>query len=311
MERWRWMPRDLGKAHVVLNIPAFTLKVMNNGNKIWETRVVVGKPETATPILSETMKFITVNPTWNVPPSIVYGEYLPVLQQDPTAIARMGLKVVQNNDGSLHMYQPPGDGNALGRIRFNFPNKFLVYQHDTPDKHLFAKETRAFSHGCMRVQDPLKYGEVLLSIARPKDNYTVDKLRSMYGPEEREITFPTPIPVHVTYQTAFVDESGKLVLRDDIYGRDSRTLAALKGEDRRIASMPMDRRAEQQPSYQRGPVNLPYGVVTEGSSRYASRYDNGGFFESLFGGPRYYQPQYQPRPPAQVERRRYNTRPLN
>ena len=313
MERWRWMPRDLGKSHVVLNIPAFTLKVMNNGNKIWETRVVVGKPETATPILSETMKFITVNPTWNVPPSIVYGEYLPVLQQDPTAIARMGLKVVQNNDGTLHMYQPPGDGNALGRIRFNFPNKFLVYQHDTPDKHLFAKETRAFSHGCMRVQDPLKYGEVLLSIARPKDNYTVDKLRSMYGPEEREITFPAPIPVHVTYQTAFVDESGKLVLRDDIYGRDSRTLAALKGEDRRIASMPMDRRAEQQPSYQRGPVNLPYGVVTEGSSRYASRYDGGGggFFESLFGGPRYYQPQYQPRPPAQVERRRYNTRPLN
>jgi len=314
MERWRWMPRDLGKSHVVLNIPAFTLKVMNNGNKIWETRVVVGKPETATPILSETMKFITVNPTWNVPPSIVYGEYLPVLQQDPTAIARMGLKVVQNNDGTLHMYQPPGDGNALGRIRFNFPNKFLVYQHDTPDKHLFAKETRAFSHGCMRVQDPLKYGEVLLSIARPKDNYTVDKLRSMYGPEEREIPFPTPIPVHVTYQTAFVDESGKLVLRDDIYGRDSRTLAALKGEDRRIASTPMDRRAEQQPSYQRGPVNLPYGVVTEGSSRYASRYDGGGgFFESLFGGPRYYQqqPQYQPRPPAQVERRRYNTRPLN
>ena len=103
-----------------------------------------------------------------------------------------------------------------------------------------------------------------------------------------------------------------MVLRDDVYGRDSKTLAVLKGEDRRIASTPMDRRAEQQPSYQRGPVNLPYGVVTEGSSRYASRYDGGGgFFETLFGGPRYYQQQYQPRPPAQVERRRYNTRPLN
>jgi L,D-transpeptidase YcbB len=310
MERWRWMPRELGKAHVMLNVPSFTLKVVNNGSKIWETRVVVGKPETATPILSETMKYITVNPTWNVPPSIVYGEYLPVLQQDPSALARMGLRVVQNNDGTIHIYQPPGDGNALGRIRFNFPNKFLVYQHDTPDKHLFAKETRAFSHGCMRVQDPLKYGEVLLSIARPKDNYTVDKLRSMYGPEEREITFPAPIPVHITYQTALVDESGKLVLRDDIYGRDSRTLAALKGEDRRIADVPMDRRGEQQASYQRGPVSLPYGVVTEGSSRYASRYDGGGFFDSLFGGPRYYQQPVQ-RPPGQVDRRRYNTRPLN
>lgn len=308
MERWRWVPHDLGKAHVVLNIPAFTLKVFNNGAKIWETRVVVGKPDTATPILTETMKFITVNPTWNVPPSIVYNEYLPVLQQDPNAIARLGLKVTQNADGSIHMYQPPGDGNALGRIRFNFPNKFLVYQHDTPDKHLFARETRAYSHGCMRVQDPLKYGEVLLSIARPKDGYTVERLRSMYGPEEREIPFPTPIPVHITYQTAYVDEAGKLVLRDDIYGRDAKTLAVLKGEDRQIADVPMDRRGELQASYARPPVNLPYGVVTEGSSRYASRSDGGNFFEMLFGGPRYYQPQ---RPPAQVQRRGSSSRPLN
>jgi L,D-transpeptidase YcbB len=311
MERWRWMPRDLGKAHVVLNIPTFNLKVVKDGKQIWETRVVVGKADTATPILSETMKYITVNPTWNVPPSIVYGEYLPVLQQDPGALSRIGIRVVQNNDGSLHMYQPPGDGNALGRIRFNFPNKFLVYQHDTPDKHLFSRDRRAFSHGCMRVQDPLKYGEVLLSIALPNQGYTVDKLRSMYGPEEREIKFPTPIPVHITYQTALVDESGKLVLREDIYGRDARTLAVLKGEDRQIADVPMDRRAEQQASYQRPSVTLPYGVVTEGyNPRYAYRSDGGNFFEMLFGGPRYYQ-QQPPRPAGQVERRRYNTRPLN
>jgi murein L,D-transpeptidase YcbB/YkuD len=311
LERWRWVPHDLGKSHVVLNIPNYTLTVFNDGNKIWETRVVVGKPDTPTPILTETMKFITVNPTWNVPPSIVYNEYLPVLQQDPTAIARLGLKVVQNNDGSIHMYQPPGDGNALGRIRFNFPNKFLVYQHDTPDKHLFARDTRAYSHGCMRVQDPLKYGEVLLSLVRPKDGYTVERLRKMYGPEEREITFPTPIPVHITYQTAYVDEAGKLVIRDDIYNRDSKTLAVLKGEDRNIADVPMDRRGEQQASYARPPANLPYGVVTEGgSSRYASRSDGGSFFEMLFGGPRYYQQQQQQ--PTQADRRRgYYSRPLN
>jgi murein L,D-transpeptidase YcbB/YkuD len=303
LERWRWVSHDLGRAHVVLNVPSYTLKVFNKGEKIWETRVVVGKPETPTPVLSETMKYITVNPTWNVPPSIVYGEYLPVLQQNPYAIERLGLRVVQNNDGTIHMYQPPGDGNALGRIRFNFPNKFLVYQHDTPDKHLFAKETRAYSHGCMRVQDPLKYGEVLLSLALPKENYTVDKLRKMYGPEEREIKFPTPIPVHITYQTAYVDDNGKLVIRDDIYNRDSQTLAVLKG-DRLVADVPMDRRAEQQGSYQKTPVNLPYGVATEGSSRYSYR-DGGSFFETLFGGPRYYQ-----RPPAQVQRRSYS-RPLN
>jgi murein L,D-transpeptidase YcbB/YkuD len=310
MERWRWVPHDLGKSHVVLNIANFTLKVFNNGNKIWETRVVVGKPDTPTPLLTETMKYITVNPTWNVPPSIVYNEYLPALQQDPTAMARLGLKVVQNNDGSIHMYQPPGDGNALGRIRFNFPNKFLVYQHDTPDKHLFARDTRAYSHGCMRVQDPLKYGEVLLSLVRPHDGYTVERLRKMYGPEEREITFPTPIPVHITYQTAYVDEAGKLVIRDDIYGKDAKTLAVLKGEDRNIADVPMDRRGEQQASYTRPRAGLPYGVVTEGSSRYVSRQaDGGNFFEMLFGGPRYYQQQPQP---SQAESRRGSySRPLN
>ena len=98
------------------------------------------------------MKFITVNPTWNVPPSIIQNEYLPALQQDPQAMERIGLKVEQNRDGTVRIWQPPGDRNALGRIRFNFPNKFLVYQHDTPDKHLFAHDKRAYSHGCMRVR---------------------------------------------------------------------------------------------------------------------------------------------------------------
>ena len=171
MERWRWLPRELGEpklgnAYVMLNIPDFTLKVMHNGAQAWTTRVVTGKPgKQATPELSETMKFITVNPTWNVPPSIVYNEYLPALQQDPTVLERMGLRLSQNRDGSVHISQPPGAGNALGRIRFNFPNKFLVYQHDTPDKHLFAHDTRAYSHGCMRVQNPDNYAETLLGIA--------------------------------------------------------------------------------------------------------------------------------------------------
>ena len=110
------------------------------------------------------MKFITVNPTWNVPPSIIANEYLPAVRQDPGVLERMGLRMEQNRDGTVRIYQPPGDRNALGRIRFNFPNKFLVYQHDTPDKHLFAHDKRAYSHGCMRVENPLLYGEKLLSI---------------------------------------------------------------------------------------------------------------------------------------------------
>src|SRR5206468_2576720 len=134
-----------------------------NGAQVWNTRVVTGKPgKHATPMLTETMKFITVNPTWNVPPSIIYNEYLPALQQDPTVLQRMGLKLERNRDGSIHISQPPGEANALGRIRFNFPNKFLVYQHDTPDKHLFARDERAFSHGCMRVQNPDQYASTLL-----------------------------------------------------------------------------------------------------------------------------------------------------
>jgi L,D-transpeptidase YcbB len=241
MERWRWLPRDLGKAYVMVNIPEYTLRVFNNGALAWKTRVVVGKPSMPTPLLSETMKFITVNPTWNVPPSIIQNEYLPALQQDPTALERIGLKVEHNRDGTVHIYQPPGDRNALGRIRFNFPNKFLVYQHDTPDKHLFANEKRAFSHGCMRVQDPLKYGEVLLSIALPKEGYTQERLHRMFGSNEQNINFPTPIPVHLTYQTAYVDDAGKLVIREDIYGRDARVLAALRGDERRFADIAVER----------------------------------------------------------------------
>jgi murein L,D-transpeptidase YcbB/YkuD len=117
-----------------------------------------------------------------------------------------------------------------------------VYQHDTPDKHLFSQARRAFSHGCMRVQYPDKYAEVLLGISNPKDGYTVDKIHHMYGTGERDIHLTTPIPVHVTYQTAFVDDAGRLAIRDDVYGRDAKLLALLKGEDRRIADVPVERR---------------------------------------------------------------------
>jgi len=229
MERWRWYARDLGEAHVVVNQPDFTLKVMHHGAQVWTTRIVIGKPSMATPLLSETMKFITVNPTWHVPPSIVHNEYLPALAQDPTVLSRMGLHVSYSG-GHVSISQPPGPGNALGRIRFNFPNRFLVYQHDTPDKHMFAHEVRAYSHGCMRVQDPAKYAEVLLNIARPQEHWTAQRITGMFGHGEQDIQLqPTPIWVHLTYQTAFVDNAGKLQMRRDVYNLDSRTLAAIRG----------------------------------------------------------------------------------
>ncbi|CAN7668079.1 L,D-transpeptidase family protein [Bradyrhizobium sp. LjRoot220] len=285
MERLRWLPRQLGasslgNAYVILNVPDFTLKVMQNGAQVWTTRVVTGKPGNhATPMLTETMKFITVNPTWNVPPSIIYNEYLPALQQDPTVLQRMGLKLERNRDGSIHISQPPGEANALGRIRFNFPNKFLVYQHDTPDKNLFAKEERAFSHGCMRVQNPDQYASTLLNIVMPNDKYTPEKIRSMYGRSEIDLRFPTPIPVHITYQTAFVDDAGKLQLRKDVYGRDARMLPLLKNSGSRDLENVV---AHANPSYARPsgaslPSNVAFNSDFSGSS-------GPSFFERLFGG---------------------------
>jgi murein L,D-transpeptidase YcbB/YkuD len=261
MERWRWLPRDLGTAYAMLNIPDYTLKVVDHGKTVWSTRVVVGKPgRMATPLFSETIKYITINPTWNVPPSIIKNEYLPALEQDPDALDRIGLKVVQNRNGTIRVYQPPGAGNALGRIRFNFPNKFLVYQHDTPDKHLFARAKRAYSHGCMRVQDPDRYAEVLLSLTQPTDGYTIDRIRRMYGTGERNINLDHPMPVHLTYQTAFVDDTGRLQLRDDVYGRDAQILALLKGSERQVADVPIVRRnSSTKPVVARLPQRQQYG----------------------------------------------------
>jgi murein L,D-transpeptidase YcbB/YkuD len=251
MERWRWYPRDLGNTHVLVNQPDFTLAVMRNDAQVWTTRIVIGKPSMPTPLLSETMKYITINPTWHVPQSIVQNEYLPALAQDPTVLDRMGLRVSYSG-GEVQITQPPGDGNALGRIRFNFPNRFSVYQHDTPDKQLFGHEVRAYSHGCMRVQDPAKYAEVLLSIARPHERWTAERIKNMFGSAEQDVQLPTAIWVHLTYQTAFVDNAGKLQLRRDVYNLDSRTIAAIKSH-RAIVEAAPQRKREQQASSGSGP----------------------------------------------------------
>jgi murein L,D-transpeptidase YcbB/YkuD len=245
MERWRWMPRDLGKTHVELNIPDYFVRVFHNGEKVWQTRTVVGKPGHETPLLTETMKFITLNPTWNVPQSIIYNELLPIYEtSDPQIFERQGLKMERDRDGSVRVFQPPGERNALGQIRFNFPNKFLVYQHDTPEKNYFNHDKRAYSHGCQRVQNPLKYAEVLLSYASPKANYTEAGIKRMLGGEEKQLDFQTQIPVHLMYQTAFVDEQGKLEFRDDIYGLDAKLMSILKGSERQVADVAIERPAD-------------------------------------------------------------------
>ena len=189
MERWRWYPRDLGNSHILVNQPDFTLKVMHNGGQVWTTRIVIGKPSMATPLLSETMKFITVNPTWTVPQSIVRNEY-PGAGAGPDGARAHGLaRELQRRRRDDHA--AARRRNALGRVRFNFNNLFGL-----PARHagqaVLLHDVRAYSHGCMRVQDPAKYAEVLLNIARPNERWTAERVTRMYGGAEQNLQLSRP-----------------------------------------------------------------------------------------------------------------------
>ncbi|HZL41468.1 MAG TPA: L,D-transpeptidase family protein [Pseudolabrys sp.] len=236
MERWRWLPRDLGKTYVMVNIPDYTLKVVHDHQVTWRTKIVAGKPQTPTPLLSASMDTVLVNPSWFVPQSIIQNELLPLYANDPNIFDRMGLEVKKGLDGNINVVQPPGAANALGRIKFNFPNKFQVYLHDTPEKRLFAADRRAFSHGCMRVEDPTKFGEIMLHLAMNGQTPNSQQLLGMFGKEEKTFKLMNKPTVHLTYQTAFVDD-GKLVLRDDIYGFDARINSIMHSDERRIADV--------------------------------------------------------------------------
>ena len=251
MERWRWLPRDLGRTYVMVNVPDFSLRIVHDHQEQWHTKIVAGKPQTPTPLLSAPMDNVLVNPSWHVPQSIIKNELMPRYGRDPNIFARMGLQVKRQPDGTLSVTQPPGAGNALGRIKFNFPNKFSVYLHDTPDKRLFANDKRAFSHGCMRVENPTKFGEVLLHLAMNGPTPDSQQLSALFGREERSFKLTDRPTVHLTYQTAFVDDSGKLQLREDIYGFDERIRTILHSDERRIADLaPSQDAKREQPSAQ-------------------------------------------------------------
>jgi len=237
MERWRWLPRDLGRTYVMINIPDYTLKVVRDNGIVWRTKIVAGKPQTPTPLTSEPMDHIIVNPSWYVPQSIIQNELLPLYEKDPNIFQRMGLEVKKGADGNINVVQPPGAANALGHIKFAFPNKFQVYLHDTPEKRLFAYDRRAFSHGCMRVENPTKFGEVMLSLAMPGQTPNSDQIARMYGQDERTYKLVNKPMVHLSYQTAFVDDQGKLVVREDIYGFDARIRSILTTDERRVADV--------------------------------------------------------------------------
>jgi murein L,D-transpeptidase YcbB/YkuD len=223
MERWRWLPADLGERHIFVNIPEFRLRLFEGRDMVHQTRVVVGKTESPTPVFSDQMEYVIVNPSWTVPPSIMKKEFLPALARDPSYAARLGYEVIRRN-GQISVRQPPGERNALGYVKFIFPNDHAVYLHDTPSRSLFAAERRAFSHGCVRVDQPFRLAEQVLS---QQGNWSEEKLRSLVGKGERYIRLQEKLPVHLTYFTLAVDEHGQLKHFDDLYGHHAKVRAAL------------------------------------------------------------------------------------
>ena len=223
MERWRWLPADLGQRHIMVNVPEYRLQVVEGRNVVHQARVIVGKEQSQTPIFSENMKYLVVNPSWTIPPSIMKKEILPALANDPYYAARKGYKIIRRGD-RISVQQPPGERNALGFVKFMFPNQHAVYLHDTPNRNLFAAGKRAFSHGCVRVDKPFELAEEIMG----KDGkWTEEKLRGLIGKGERYVNLTNPLPVHLTYFTLAVDEKGEVKRFDDIYGLDRKVRAAL------------------------------------------------------------------------------------
>jgi murein L,D-transpeptidase YcbB/YkuD len=210
MEFWRWQPRQPGADRLVVNIPEFEARLFRADSEILSARVIVGKPDKPTPLFSNRMEYLVVNPSWNVPQSIIKNEMMNKLG----ALRRMGYDVETVN-GRLRVRQPPGERNALGRIKFIFPNDYAVYLHDTPSRNLFSAPVRAFSHGCVRVDEPLTLAVALL---RPERGWSEQRLEKMFGKSERRVNLPEPLPIHLVYFTLRADDSGELQRFDDIYG---------------------------------------------------------------------------------------------
>jgi len=251
MERWRWLPHDLGPFYVMVNIPEFMLRVMVDNKPAYTTRVVVGKPDKQTPIFSKDMQEIVFGPFWNVPTSIKVEEIRPYLREEAAWLFGGGgwnTSVFQRHDlriryagreldpGSidwnrvdirnLELFQPPGPSNVLGRVKFVFPNKHDVYIHDTPQKFLFANSVRAESHGCMRVQNPDQLAAVLLKQDQNwSQGQTMSAIENGY---DQHIALRQKIPVYISYFTLKVNDDGSVATYGDLYGHDDRMAAALR-----------------------------------------------------------------------------------
>ena len=239
LDRWRWMPDDFGARHFFINIPSYHLIAREQGKPAFDTRVVVGKPATPTPIFSATMETVVFSPYWNIPDTIVVGETAPAVLRDPAYLQRNQIEILRvgGSDGTrvdpgsvdwsnpeelkgLAFRQRPGAKNALGHVKFLFPNPFNVYLHDTPADELFERAGRAYSHGCVRVEDPQGLAEYVLRGDSDWDSVRI--AQAMRSGTEKHVKLAETIPVHFVYLTAWVDNAGALQIGPDIYGHDAR-----------------------------------------------------------------------------------------
>ncbi|MEX0628566.1 MAG: L,D-transpeptidase family protein [Cucumibacter sp.] len=238
MERWRWLPRDLSAFYVLVNVPEFRLEVHHADAVAYSTRVVVGQRTHQTPIFYDEIEHIVVNPYWNVPLSIASNEIAPLLRENPGYLANNNMELLyggrvinassvdwsETSVNNFRIRQRPGAGNALGNIKFLFPNQHDVYLHDTPSKSLFARSIRAFSHGCIRVQNPMDFADALLEYEPDLDSA---KLAALFGSSERWVNIERHVPVYISYFTLRVSEDGTLRTYADIYGHNERLVNLL------------------------------------------------------------------------------------
>ena len=251
MEQWRWMPDELGKTHVFVNLPAFTIKLVQDGAVTLEEKVIVGKSTTQTPVFSRNLTSVVLKPSWQLPESIKVEKLIDAQRrgssiEDEGYVIKKGDKTVEswNVDWSkaelsaYTFFQPSGDGNALGKVKFLFPNKHSVYLHDTPKKSLFDASERLYSHGCVRLRNPLVFAQRLLDIASGKDSIAVEDALDD-GPGNNQITLENPVAIHLGYFTVWVENDGQVSYLGDPYGHEERIALALqskwpeidKGED--------------------------------------------------------------------------------
>jgi len=240
LERWRWLPRELGDRYILVNIPEYRLEVWDHNRVPLSMRVVVGKKDTPTPIFADDMTHVVFAPYWNVPEDIVKKETLPSVLRDPAFLERTNMEVVDRsgtvvdpasvdleNAAAYRFRQRPGGANSLGLVKFMFPNSFNVYLHDTPADSLFARATRSFSHGCVRVEEPAKLAQYVLG---DQPDWTPERIdEAMHAGQERTVKLRSPIPVYLGYWTARVSADGIVQFRGDLYGIDARQRTLLAG----------------------------------------------------------------------------------